>query len=93
MDDPCSSRYRLAADTAWPGLMKLTSLDPSLAFERTDRDLTLRRDQVVVQQLPRPLDSDPRGWGAATSGDPELARFAARMMYSKAGSSPVEEAG
>jgi hypothetical protein len=31
--------------------------------------------------------------GAATSGDPELAPFAARMMYSKSGSSPVEEAG
>jgi len=63
--------------------------------ERLARAPTIsnRRDaSPVCFQRPGPLAA-PIAGGAATSGDPELARFAARMMYSKSGSSPVEEAG
>jgi carboxyl-terminal processing protease len=65
---------KLPADTAWPGLVKLASLDPALGVERTGSALLLKRDEAVLDQLPRPADDDARAWGAATSALIQAAR-------------------
>lgn len=67
---------RPPAEAAWPGLVKLASLDPSLMVERTGDSVLLKRDGVVVEHLPRPADADPRAWGAVTSSLIHAARRA-----------------